>query len=157
MLPVSDPLRIRDFDPRHTRELVELWRRSFEHGVGITDPHPLEEQQAFFESRVLPENAVRIALLDSALAGFMASSAESIAHLYVAVPLIGRGIGSRLLALAKAESSGRLWLYTFARNANARAFYERHGFADTGHGFENMWQLEDIRYVWSRHSTAGDP
>ena len=145
-----DDLHIRDFEPPDTRPLVELWRGSFEYGVGITDPHPLQEQQAFFESRVLPENRVRVALLGATLAGFMASTPESIAHLYVAVPLVGRGIGSRLLALAKAESSGSLWLYTFARNANARAFYERHGFADTGHGFENMWNLEDIRYVWSR-------
>jgi ribosomal protein S18 acetylase RimI-like enzyme len=149
-LAVTDALQIRDFEPRYTRSLVALWRSSFEHGVGITDPHPLQEQQAFFESRVLPENRVRVALLGTTLAGFLASTPESIAHLYVAVPLIGRGIGSRLMALAKAQSSGSLWLCTFARNARARAFYERHGFADTGHGFENMWNLEDIRYVWSR-------
>lgn len=146
---MTDALQIRDFDSRYTRRLVALWRSSFEHGVGITDPHPLQEQQAFFESKVLPENRVRVACLGSTLAGFLASTPQSIAHLYVAVPLIGRGIGSRLLALAKAESSGSLWLYTFARNANARAFYERHGFVDTGHGFENMWNLEDVRYVWS--------
>ena len=29
-------------------ELVLMWRASFERGVGITDPHPLEEQRDFF-------------------------------------------------------------------------------------------------------------
>ena len=68
------------------------------------------------------------------------------------MPRLGRGIGSRLLTLAKSESSGSLWLFTFAQNIRARAFYERHGFIDTGHGFENMWNLEDIKYVWSRRT-----
>jgi ribosomal protein S18 acetylase RimI-like enzyme len=143
-------MRIEDFQPRQARELVELWRRSFEHGVGITDPNPLEEQLAYFRSTILPGNRVRVALRESALVGFIASTPQSIACLYVAVPHIGRGIGSRLLSLAKSESSGSLWLYTFAQNSNARAFYERRGFIDVGHGFENMWKLEDVKYVWSR-------
>lgn len=142
-------MRIVTFQPQYARPLVELWRRSFEHGVGIKDPHPLEDQLAYFRTSVLPENKVRIALLGTSLVGFIASSPQSIECLYVAVAHIGRGIGSQLLSLAKSESSGSLWLYTFARNANARAFYERHGFIDAGHGFENMWNLEDIKYVWS--------
>ena len=146
----GDVVRIADFQPQYTRRIVELWRRSFEHGVGITDPHPLDDQLAYFETTVLPANAVRVAFLGPDPVGFLASTPESVSHLYVAVPCIGRGIGTRLLDLAKAESSGSLWLHTFAQNAVARAFYERHGFVDAGHGFENMWKLEDVRYVWSR-------
>jgi ribosomal protein S18 acetylase RimI-like enzyme len=89
-------------------------------------------------------------LAGSELTGFIASTPHSIACLYVAVSHIGRGIGTQLLQLAKSESAGGLWLYTFARNAGARSFYERHGFVDTGHGLDNMWNLEDIKYVWSR-------
>jgi ribosomal protein S18 acetylase RimI-like enzyme len=149
-----DAIRIEPYHPRHARPLIELWRASFTHGVGISDPHPLEEQLAFFEARVLPENTVRIALSASTLVGFIASTPESISQLYVAVSVIGRGIGSQLLALAKAESSGSLWLYTFACNARARAFYERHSFKDSGRGYENMWRLEDIKYVWLRSASA---
>ncbi len=147
-------MRIEDFRPQYERPLVELWRKSFEHGVGITDPHPLEDQIAYFRTTVLPGNKVRVSLLGSDLAGFIASTPQSIECLYVAVPHIGRGIGSQLLELAKSESAGSLWLYTFAQNANARSFYERHGFVDAGHGFENMWNLEDIKYVWSRGAGA---
>jgi ribosomal protein S18 acetylase RimI-like enzyme len=149
-----DSIRIEPYHPEHARPLVELWRASFEHGVGIKDSHPLEDQLAFFEAKVLPENTVRIALSASSLVGFIASTPESVAQLYVAVPFIGLGIGSQLLALAKSESSGSLWLYTFACNARARAFYERHGFKDSGRGHENMWNLEDIKYIWSRSVSA---
>ncbi len=141
---------IEDFHPRHAQPLVELWRQSFEHGVGITDPHPLKDQIAYFHTAVLPANRLQVALAGPELVGFIASSPESVECLYVRVSHLRQGIGSRLLNLAKSESSGRLWLYTFAQNANARAFYERHGFVDTGHGFENMWKLEDVKYVWSR-------
>ncbi len=149
-----DSIRIEPYQPRHARPLVELWRASFEHGVGIADPHPLEEQLAFFEAKVHPENTVRIALSAFTLVGFIASTPESIAQIYVGVPFIGRGIGSQMLSLAKSESSGSLWLHTFACNARARAFYERHGFKDSGHGYENMWNLEDIKYIWSRSLSA---
>jgi len=143
-----DGLRIEDFQPRFGWPLVSMWRESFEHGVGIVDPHPLAKQLEYFESVVLPQTRVRIALVGAELVGFIASTSSSVAHLYVAIPHIGRGIGSCLLSLAKRESSGSLWLYTFAQNVRARAFYERHGFTDIGHGFDNMWKLEDIKYVW---------
>lgn len=58
-------------------------------------------------------------------------------------------IGSRLLAWAKEQSAGSLWLYTFDRNAIARAFYEKHGFRIVARGFEPQWKLADVRYEWA--------
>ena len=46
--------------------------------------------------------------------------------------------------------NARLQLWTFQRNANARAFYEAHGFACvqlTG-GSDNEEHEPDARYVW---------
>lgn len=117
--------------------LVDLWRAGFEFGVGIVD-------------QVLPEYEVDVAVRGSEIVGFMASNQESIGQLYVRVGCHRQGIGTLLLDLAKSRSDGSLWLYTFARNAVARRFYERHGFVDIGHGFENMWNLEDVRYLWRR-------
>ncbi len=65
---------------------------------------------------------------ESRLVGFLAGTRESISQLYVHVDHLREGIGSQLLRLAQAESSGTLWLYTFARNTNACRFYESHGF-----------------------------
>ena len=71
------------------------------------------------------------------------------AQLYVRVGFHRQGIGTTLLAWAMAQSAGSLWLYTFARNRVARAFYEQHGFVDVAHGFEPLWQLDDVRYEWT--------
>ncbi len=147
-------MRIEEFQSHDTDALVRMWRASFEHGVGIVDPHPLEEQIAHFRSKVLPTNRVRVAKLAEAMVGLLASNPESVSQLHVRVENIGQGIGSRLLRLAQAESWGSLWLFTFARNTQARRFYEHHGFVAIAHGFEPMWQLEDVKYRWVRGGSA---
>jgi GNAT superfamily N-acetyltransferase len=152
--PLMDRLRIRDFEPGDVHELIPMWRQSFEHGVGIIDPHPIQEQAAHFHEKVLPANAVRVALDGGRPVAFLASNVESVTQLHVRVEYIGQGIGSRLLGLAKSESAGSLWLYTFAKNANARRFYERHGFVAVEHGFEATWQLEDVKYRWVKDPAA---
>lgn len=145
-----DPLHIRNFEPDDVHDLMPMWRQSFEHGVGIVDPHSIDEQVAFFHAQVVPAHAVRVALRGGRRVGFVASDAACVAQLYVRVECIGQGIGTRLLDLAKQHSAGSLWLYTFARNANARRFYERQGFVAVAHGFEPSWQLDDVKYRWVR-------
>jgi Acetyltransferases len=137
-------------------ELLPMWRASFEAGVGVKDPHPLSEQREFFLSKVLPHNAVRVAVLDSALVGFIAASPESVAQLYVRVGFQRAGIGSKLLQWAKARSAGSLWLFTFERNRGACSFYERNGFVAVARGFEPMWQLSDVKYQWSASTPANE-
>jgi ribosomal protein S18 acetylase RimI-like enzyme len=145
----SEPIVLSEFDAARAGELVRMWRASFERGVGIVDPHPIHEQHDYLAREVVPNNSVRIALDSDELVGFVAATRESISQLYVRVTEQRRGIGAKLLAWAKAQSSGRLWLFTFARNSGARAFYEKHGFRIAARGFEPTWQLADIRYEWS--------
>lgn len=128
--------------------LVDMWRASFEHGVGVVDPHPIAQQRDYFASTVLPGHEVAVALLDDEVVGFVASNRESVSQLHVRVGHHRQGIGSLLLDLAKARSAGSLWLYTFARNAVARRFYEKHGFVAVAFGFESTWQLDDVKYQW---------
>ncbi len=156
-LSAVDSLCIEDFRPREARALVDMWRASFEHGVGIRDPHPIEQQIEFLFAKVVPAFKVRVARRGGDIVGFLASNPESISQLFVRVADIGQGIGSRLLEIAKAESSGSLWLYTFARNTNARRFYERHGFSAIAFGFEPTWQLEDVKYQWVRKNGVNSP
>ena len=148
-------LRIRDFEPGDVHGLMPMWRQSFEHGVGVIDTHTIDEQTAYFVETVLPAHAVRVALDDGRPVGFCASNPEWVAQLYVRVGHIGQGIGSRLLDLAKSEATGGLWLYTFARNTNARRFYERRGFVAVAHGFEATWQLDDVKYRWVQGLSSG--
>jgi len=145
------PITLAEYRDECLDELIPMWRASFEAGVGVRDPHPLAEQRQYFLAEVLPRNAIRLALLDTALVGFVAASRESVAQLYVRVGFQRTGIGSRLLEWAKAQSAGSLWLFTFARNLGACSFYERNGFVAVARGFEPMWQLDDVKYQWSAH------
>lgn len=133
-----------------------MWRESFEHGVGIVDPNPVAAQERYFWTGVEPNNAVRVALIEGRLVGFVAASTTSVSQLFVRKGLHRRGIGSRLLDWAKRQSSGSLWLFTFERNTVARAFYERHGFRIVARGFEPTWKLDDIKYEWSRDQVPND-
>ena len=138
------------YDPAMLVPLVDMWRASFEHGVGIVDPHPIEGQRAYFLERVAPQCVVEVALRDDDIVGFVAANSESISQLYVHVGWHRQGIGVRLLDRAKSRAAGSLWLYTFARNAVARRFYEKQGFTAVAFGFEENWQLEDVRYEWRK-------
>ncbi|OGA18724.1 MAG: hypothetical protein A3I63_07025 [Betaproteobacteria bacterium RIFCSPLOWO2_02_FULL_66_14] len=138
-----------EYDSARLDELVRMWRASFEAGVGIVDPNPIADQKRFFLEKILPLNTVRLAIREGELLGFVATSADSISQLFVRVGYQREGIGSAMLEWAKDRSVGSLWLYTFARNAGARAFYERHGFVAVAQGFEPIWQLEDVRYQWT--------
>lgn len=144
------------FELHRLDELVPMWRASFEAAVGITDPHPLAEQRQYFLDTVLPHHDVRLALGrdDGRLLGFVAASRESVAQLFVRVGEQRRGIGRAMLDWAKAQSDGSLWLYAFARNTGARAFYEREGLVAVAHGFAPHWQLEDVEFHWRAHARA---
>ena len=145
-----EDIELVEYEHGFLEELVTMWRASFERGVGITDPHPIAEQREYFLSNVIPQNAVRIAVSSGTVLGFVAANEVSVAQLYVHVDHHRRGIGTRMLNWAKSASNGSLWLYTFARNNGAQRFYERHGFEVVERGFEEDWQLEDIKYHWQR-------
>ncbi|MEM7387434.1 MAG: GNAT family N-acetyltransferase [Verrucomicrobiota bacterium] len=148
-MSVGDGIRLSEFEETQTEELVAMWRASFEHGVGILDPHPISEQRDYFLKRVLPENTVLVATSAESIVGFVAASPTSIAQLYVHVDHLRKGIGTRLVEWAKQNSGGSLWLYTFECNRVAQRFYERHGFVIVERGVEEMWKLRDLKYSWS--------
>ena len=145
-------VHIGEFRYEYVEELVRMWRESFEFGVGVLDPHPIREQEQALLAEVVPNNTVRVAFLEGRMVGFIAASTESISQLYVRKGYDRRGIGSLLLQWAKEQSAGSLWLYTFERNAAARAFYEHHGFRIVARGHEPHWDLDDLKYEW--HSNA---
>jgi ribosomal protein S18 acetylase RimI-like enzyme len=141
--------------PQDTDSALWLWRKSFEHGVGVQDPDPtIDGIRGYFQAEVQPKSTVRVAKINEAVVGVLASDRESVSALYVRVDYIGQGIGSRLIDIAKTESSGSLWLFTFARNTNARRFYARHGFIEIAYGYEPFWQLDDVKLRWVSSKSA---
>ncbi|WP_244648612.1 GNAT family N-acetyltransferase [Neoaquamicrobium sediminum] len=89
-----------------------------------------------------------IAEVGGRIVGFIAVEGEWIEQLYLDPAWTGRGIGSRLLALATANMPVSR-LHCFQANDGARRFYERHGFRAEafGDGFGNEEGLPDITYV----------
>ena len=84
------------------------------------------------------------------LVGILVLEGRWVDQLYVEPGLTGRGIGGRLLDVAKRERPDGLRLWTFASNVRAQRFYERHGFteAERTDGRGNEERAPDILYVW---------
>ena len=129
--------------------LVALWRDSMTASTGIQPVHSVESQR-YFLCEILPaQYVVTVVVADSGEPiGFMASDAATINQLYIDQAWQGRGIGSELLARAKANASGVLQLRTFESNAGAQRFYERHGFRAIGGDSDNEEGQPDILYQW---------
>ena len=73
-----------------------------------------------------------------------------IEHLYIDPAWMGRGLGDKLVQLAKERFSGGLQLWSFQVNGPACRFYERHGFVaqEQTEGAGNEERAPDVRYRW---------
>ena len=114
--------------PRETRVRVRPWLRDY----------------------VLPDCEVFVALAAEGPVAFMALEDDAIEHLYVSPGQQSRGIGGRLLDLAKDRRPLGLSLYVFEPNLGAIRFYERHGFTTAGRsdGSRNEEKVPDRRMIW---------
>ena len=100
---------------------------------------------------VLQNSVVALAVSGDGLAGGFASVRSGVLeHLYVSPHLQGQGLGTLLLAAAKAASPRGLRLHVFQRNLSARRFYERRGFrlAALRDGSSNEEGEPDAVYEW---------
>jgi ribosomal protein S18 acetylase RimI-like enzyme len=93
---------------------------------------------------------VTVAILADRVVGFAAVRAGFLDHLYVTPDAQSRGVGSRLLAAAKAARLDGLRLYVFQRNTNACGFYEKRGFTLVAldDGTRNEEGEPDALYEW---------
>jgi len=127
-----------------------IHRKAFDERVRwLAGLHTSAEDRAFFRGRVFVECEAWGAF-DGELIGFIAFREGWIDQLYVAPDRQREGAGATLLQIAKAASS-RLSLWTFQRDAGARRFYEKHGFAavEQTDGSRNEEREPDVRYCWS--------
>ena len=113
--------------------------------------HTDAEVHDWFASVVLVEHEVWVAERGGQVVAVMVMRGESLDQLYVRPDAQRRGIGARLLDVAK-RRHGRLRLYTFEANEPARDFYEKHGFTALafGDGTANPEGAPDVLYEWRR-------
>ncbi len=101
---------------------------------------------------LLPDTEVWLAKLgqEGTVAGMLALDGNFVDQLYLAPAWFRHGIGTRLIAHAKALRPEGLSLYCFKRNEAARHFYERQGFrlALERDGRSNEEEEPDCLYLW---------
>ena len=113
--------------------------------------HPDAETREWVRAVVVPQREVWLAEgADGSPLGVLVLDDDWVDQLYVGPACTGRGLGSRLIELAKSRRPAGLRLWTFASNTAAQRFYLRHGFvvAETTDGSGNEEQAPDIRFVW---------
>jgi GNAT superfamily N-acetyltransferase len=144
-------IELRPAGPDDAIAIADVYLTSFKATYDFPLAHSDEEVQRWIAEVLLPNQEVWVATsADGSAVAVMALAPDFIDQLYVAPGWTGRGIGSRLVALAKVRRPGGLDLYTFQVNSGARRFYERHGFVATGggDGAGNEEGQPDVRYAW---------
>lgn len=144
----QNKIKITQYNSKYAEQTVDMWRDSKEQAIGQKEIHSFENHVNFL-NHILPEQfQIDLALIDEKVVGVIAYNDREISQLYIHVDYQGIGIGKKLLDKVKAQSSGRLTLYTFEVNEKAQRFYEKHGFKVIGRGHENEENLPDIQYEW---------
>lgn len=132
-------------------EAAQVHRTAFDDRLPwLAGLHTPEEDRAYYRTQVFAQCDVWGAL-DSGVIGFIAFRRGWIDQFYVLPARQGQGIGEALLSIAK-DASTDLQLWTFQRNAPARRFYERRGFAavEVSDGSRNEEREPDVLYRWTR-------
>jgi GNAT superfamily N-acetyltransferase len=147
----TDDLTVRHAEPGDGRGigdvLVDSWRATFDFPAA----HPDEDVRVWVVEHLVPTTESWVAVHpDGTVVGVLSLSETMVDQLYLSPSWIGRGLGTRLLDLAKTRRPDGLDLYCFQANARARRFYERHGFEPIafGDGSGNEERQPDIRYAW---------
>jgi GNAT superfamily N-acetyltransferase len=131
--------------------IAEVWLRSRAATPTIPPPaHTGDEVRAWFREVVVAEREVWVVDDGGPVLAVLVLDGDGIDQLYVAPGHTGRGLGSRLVGVAKRRRPAGLGLWTFEANVLARRFYERHGFVATGStAGDNEEGAPDVRYDWS--------
>lgn len=149
---MNPAVSIRPYRATDSDALIILWRISREKSLPdfqVAKGHFFYEDCDYFRNYVVAKNRIWVATKQKARVGFLAMNESFVDQLYVHPDHWRRGIGRKLLGHAKQLSPEHVWLYTLQINANARAFYEKHGFIAEKLGVSPPPESEpDVEYHW---------
>ena len=112
--------------------------------------HADSDVRAWIAQVLVHQPEVWVAELNGRVVGFAALRDDHLDHLYVHPDYHNRGAGTALLHEAMRHRPNGLRLWVFQHNAQARRFYERHGFAllHETDGAGNEERTPDALYGW---------
>ena len=143
-------IKIVQYDSKYAEQTVKMWRNSKERAIGQKEIHSLKSHIYFLNHILSDRFQIDLVFIEETVVGMIAYNETEISQLYVHIDYQGMGIGQLLLNKVKAQSSGKLTLYTFEVNKHAQQFYEKNGFKIIGRGYENEEKLPDIQYEWNK-------
>ena len=147
----ADPVVLRPARPGDAAAIAGVWLRSFDAALPtVRRAHSDDEVRGWIREILLPGHEVWVAEADGAVVGMLALSQGWVDQLYLDPDWRGRGVGERLVELARQRQPSGLQLWTFQVNEAAQRFYERQGFVavEWTEGAANEEGEPDVRYVW---------
>jgi GNAT superfamily N-acetyltransferase len=141
---------IRTAVPADAPAVADVYLAAFTSTYDFPLVHTDEQIRDWLVEYLLPPREAWVAEDDGRVVAMMVLDDEGIDQLYVEPAWHGRGIGGRLVEVAKLRRPGGIRLYTFQVNERARRFYEHRGFvvARLGDGSDNEERQPDVRYEW---------
>lgn len=146
---MKDKVSLRKLDLADMPAAAAVHRASFNERLPtLAGLHTPEEDVGFWSAVVFKDCQIWGAEEGGRLVGVIAFLEDWIDQLYVLPEAQGRGIGSRLLDIAK-SAYPQLSLWTFQRNEQARRF-TKHGFfvVDKSDRAGNEEKEPDVLYKW---------
>ena len=122
---------IRAFREEDTERVVAIWLQASIQEHDFMPEAYWKEKTGDMRTLYLPLSEIVVDEEAGELTGFMAFVDDYLAALFVAPEHQGRGVGSRLLQLAK-KMRGALELGVYAENSRAIRFYAARGFRVVG-------------------------
>lgn len=116
--------------------------------------HTDEDIYQWIRNDLLPEEQIIVAEDKGIIIGMMSlTKDEGIGHvrqLYILPDVVGHGVGTLMINMAKSILGSPIQLYTFQENIGAKQFYERHGFRAIGFddGSGNEENCPAVLYEW---------
>jgi ribosomal protein S18 acetylase RimI-like enzyme len=131
-------------------EIAEVFLAAFRATYAFPLAQTDDQVRSWIRDEVVAQSETWVVAAGSGIVGLMVLREGFLDQLYLRPDAWRRGIGSRLVTLAKERRPAGLELYTFQENAGARSFYERHGFTAVwfGDGSANEEGQPDVRYAW---------
>ena len=118
----------------------------------LDDRQPMEE----YWCHVFETDMAWVAQQNNQIVGFCVRNRgdeNNIGALYVASKARNRGIGKRLLDLAKGNCN-HITVWAYEDNLQARKFYHREGLIEVSREFDNEINLVDIEHRWTRPNSS---